>query len=141
VPKKKIKPSQPTGSSQREIRSGKVKPKGISFSFKYFFPNHDKFRCHDREINYLLKLLDRLKALSDLTAIELIQNGSQALRCHSIDWENTTERSFGIPAEDQLVDRPYQFSLSSNEHGRVHGFFIDEVFYIVWLDPNHFLYR
>ncbi len=45
-----------------------------------------------------------------------------------------------MPNEEQLVDIPYQFSLSSNEHGRVHGFFIDEVFYIVWLDPDHLLY-
>jgi hypothetical protein len=25
-------------------------------------------------------------------------------------------------------------------HGRVHGFLIDEIFYIVWLDPEHLLY-
>jgi hypothetical protein len=42
--------------------------------------------------------------------------------------------------EEQLVDTPYQFSLSTNEHGRVHGFFIDEVFYIVLLDPDHLRY-
>jgi len=47
---------------------------------------------------------------------------------------------FGLPNEEQVVDTPYQFSLSSNEHGRVHGFLIDEVFYIVWLDPDHQLY-
>jgi hypothetical protein len=78
VPKKKIKLSQPTGSSQREIRSGKVKPKGISFSFKYFFPNHDKFRCHDREINYWLKLLDRLKAVSVKRTIQVVRAFGEA---------------------------------------------------------------
>jgi hypothetical protein len=30
--------------------------------------------------------------------------------------------------------------LTANEYGRVHGFFLDEVFYVVWLDPDHKLY-
>jgi hypothetical protein len=63
-------------------------------------------------------------------------NGSKSLRCHAIDWNKVTESGFGFPNEDELVDKPYQFQLSSNEHGRVHGFFIDEVFYVVWLDLN-----
>ncbi|NMG11911.1 hypothetical protein DP117_35700 [Brasilonema sp. UFV-L1] len=69
-----------------------------------------------------------------------MSNRSSALRCHPIDWIDTTESCFGFPGEEQLVDTPYQFSISSNKHGRVHGFFIEEVFYIVWLDPNHKLY-
>ena len=48
---------------------------------------------------------------------------------------------FGIPGEDQLVEKPWQFALSANEHGRVHGFLIQNRFYIVWLDPEHELYR
>ena len=36
---------------------------------------------------------------------------------------------------------PYQFSLTSNKHERIHGFFIDEVFYVVWADPKHKLYE
>jgi hypothetical protein len=72
--------------------------------------------------------------------MELKTNGSPALRCHTIDWPDTSEGAFGIPEEEQVVDTPYQFSLSSNEHGRVHGFFIGEVFYVVWLDPEHQLY-
>ncbi|MHC5610983.1 MAG: hypothetical protein ACYTXA_08185 [Nostoc sp.] len=81
-------------------------------------------------------MLDRLKALSSLTAQELLVNRSSTLRCHPIKWEDTSERGFGLPNEEQLVDIPYQFSISSNEH----GFFINEIFYIVWLDPDHLLY-
>ncbi|MEH1924391.1 hypothetical protein [Nostoc sp.] len=85
-------------------------------------------------------MLDRLKALSSLTAQELLLNRSSTLRCHPIKWEDTSERAFGLPNKQQLVDIPYQFSISSNEHGTVHGFFINEIFYIVWLDPDHLLY-
>jgi hypothetical protein len=140
---KRINKTKPKGTGQSEIRPSQIKLKGISFSFKYLRVDHEKFHWTDREISYWITLLDRLRNLSGLTAKELKVNGSPALRCHVIDWDDArvTENSFGIAKEEQVVDTPYQFSLSSNEHGRVHGFFIDEVFYIVWLDPNHLLYR
>ncbi|MEH2245093.1 hypothetical protein [Nostoc sp.] len=115
-------------------------PQGISFSFKYYQDSNSKFSCSEKEVIYWLTLLDRLKALSCLTAQELLVNRSSTLRCHAIKWEHTSERAFGLPNEEQLVNIPYQFSISSNEHGRVHGFFINEIFYIVWLDPDHLLY-
>jgi hypothetical protein len=124
-------------------KSQKIPPKpslSISFSFKYFQRDHSKFSGNSQAISYWLTLLDRLKALSSLTAQELLVNRSSSLRCHPIRWADTSENGFGIPNEEQLVDTPYQFSLSSNEYGRIHGFFIDEIFYVVWLDPNHQLY-
>lgn len=126
---KKIKRIEIEKSRDSNIKPTKARiNQGISFSFKYYQNRHDKFSCRDKEIAYCLALLDRLV------------NRSKTLRCHPIAWQDTTENGFGLPNEEQLVDTPYQFSLSSNEHGRVHGFFIDNVFYIVWLDPNHLLY-
>lgn len=123
------------------IKPTKPKPLGISFSFKYYQDKHNKFGYRGKEVNYWLNLLDRLKSLSSLTIQELLVDRSKSLRCHPIKWEDTSEKNgFGFPHEEQLVDTPYQFSLSSNEYGRVHGFFIDNVFYIVWLDPDHLLY-
>jgi hypothetical protein len=126
----------------KKIQKTNLKPlqQGITFSFKYFQDNHRKFSCNSKEAAYWLTLLERLKALSSLTAQELRGNRSSSLRCHPIRWADTSENGFGLPNEEQLVDTPYQFSLSSNEHGRVHGFFIDQVFYVIWLDPNHQLY-
>ncbi len=114
--------------------------KGIAFSYKYLQEEHPKFSIRQRDIQYLIALLSRLKDLSSLSVQELKGNSSKTLRCHPIDWKDTSENSFGIPNEEQLVDGPYQFSLSANKHGRVHGFFIEQVFYIVWLDPEHQLY-
>lgn len=74
---------------------------------------------------------------------EVTVTNAKSLRCHPIDWNDprVTEQGFGIPTEEQLVDTPYQlFQLSSNEYGRVHGFFIENIFYIVWLDADHQLY-
>ncbi|MCC5628532.1 hypothetical protein [Nostoc sphaeroides] len=141
MPKKRIKKTEITKDGTSGIKPTKLKPpQGISFSFKYYQDDRSKFSCREKEVIYWLTLLDRLKALSSLTAQELLVNRSSTLRCHPIKWEDTSERAFGLPNEEQLVDIPYQFSISSNEHGRVHGFFIDEIFYIVWLDPDHLLY-
>lgn len=138
--KKNIKKTDIAGSGSG-IRPTKLKPpQGISFSFKYYQDGHSKFSCTTKDGIYWLTLLARLKDLSSLGVQELLMNRSPSLRCHPIKWEDTSESGFGLPNEEQLVDTPYQFSLSSNKHGRVHGFFIDEVFYIVWLDPDHKLY-
>ncbi|MEH1781133.1 MAG: hypothetical protein V7K67_07390 [Nostoc sp.] len=141
MPKKRIKKTEVAKDGTSGIKSTKLKPpQGISFSFKYYQDSNSKFSCSQKEVIYWLTLLDRLKALSSLTAQELLVNRSSTLRCHPIKWEDTSERAFGLPNEEQLVDIPYQFSISSNEHGRVHGFFINEIFYIVWLDRDHLLY-
>ena len=34
----------------------------------------------------------------------------------------------------------WEFEITRNEHGRVHGLLLDETFYIVWIDPDHNLY-
>jgi hypothetical protein len=136
-PKKTSLPQvSPSGIRLTELKS----PEGISFSFKYYDPNHDKFNCNEKSGFYWQALANRLKDLSALTAPELRQSGNKTLRFHSIDWARVSEINFGLKGEEQLVDIPYQFSISANEHGRVHGFFIGEVFYIVWLDPEHLLY-
>ncbi len=141
MPKKRIKKTDVAKVGTSSIKPTKLKPfQGISFSFKYYQDSNSKFSCSEKEVIYWLTLLDRLKALSSLTAQELLVNRSSTLRCHPIKWEDTSESGFSLPNEEQLVDTPYQFSLSSNEHGRVHGFFIDEIFYIVWLDRDHLLY-
>lgn len=137
---KKIRKTKVPKSNKLGIELTKLKPQGISFSFKYYQNGHNKFSCNEKAATYWLTLIERLKALSGLSHRELLMNRSSSLRCHPIKWENTSENGFGLPNEEQLVDTPYQFSLSSNEYGRVHGFFIDEVFYIVWLDPDHLLY-
>lgn len=131
----------PRDSSSRIKPTKLSPPSGISFSYKYFQLNHDRFSVVGRDSAYLMILLERLRDLSSWNSLDLKQNGSKSLRCHPIAWEDTCELSFGIPNEDQLIDKPYQFSLSSNEHGRVHGFFIEEIFYVVWLDPDHNLYQ
>jgi hypothetical protein len=116
-------------------------PEGVSFYFRYYQDDKDKFSIGGKDAKYLASLLRRLRDLSQLNAQEIINNQSKSLRCHGIIWLDTTEpNGFGIPNEDILINIPYQFQISANEYGRVHGFFSENVFYIVWLDPEHNLY-
>ena len=142
---KKVKKNKVPKTTTSGIQPKKLipQPKGISFSFKYYRDDNTKFSCQDKPTAYWIALIARLKNLSHISKQELLTNRSSSLRFHPIDWEDTSESGFGLPNEKQLVDTPYQFSVSANKYGRVHGFFINEineVFYIVWLDPNHLLY-
>ncbi|MEJ1826111.1 hypothetical protein SMA73_25430, partial [Escherichia coli] len=67
---------------------------------------------------------------------------AKALRAHRHHWRGTTEK-LGFPHLPDEWDghEAWQFQLSANKHGRVHGILVDEVFYVVWLDPEHRLYQ
>lgn len=113
----------------------------LSFSFKYFKQDPPQFTIEGKDVAYFLKVIDRLFHLSQYSVTELRMMANKTLRCHSIDWCDTSQTQFGIPDEEQLVDEPWQFSISANAHGRVMGFFIDSVFYVVWFDHAHTVYR
>lgn len=103
--KKKIKKtSVPPNSSSRIKATRLSQPQGISFSFKYLNLHHPKFNCNEKDGSYWQTLIARLKDLSALTALELLRSRNRSLRCHPIDWKDTSESGFGIPNEEQLVD-------------------------------------
>lgn len=113
----------------------------VSFNFRRLCEKEKKFCYTAREVNYFLKLLERLREICRMTKNEMVRINRRALRCHEIDFNNpiTSENTFGIVGDD-VDDDAWQFQLSSNEHGRVHGYFVGNIFYVVWLDPNHELF-
>jgi len=112
----------------------------VRFSFRHASLTHPKF-CLDRcDRVYFLRFLERVRDLSRMTVLEIRANRSKTLRLHSISWGSTTETGFGLGEEIDGLE-PYQFSMSANELGRVHGFWNGTVFHVVWFDPNHELYR
>lgn len=114
----------------------------IRFSFKFLDETDDAFQFEGNQPHYFLKLLQRLRDMSRLEMSDVLRNLGQhkGMRCHPIDWSETTRvNGFGIPI-DGADANAWQFSLTSNEHGRVHGFLIESTFFVVWLDPQHNLY-
>lgn len=111
----------------------------VRFSYKYL-DLCEKFNlraCH----KYNLALQDRLKSVSQMTLTEFMTSGSKSLRSHSHEWSVTTEKNGYSNLNEHLKNcLPWQFSLSTSEYGRIHGIILDEVFYIIWYDPDHKLY-
>ncbi len=113
----------------------------LRFSFK-FFDHSDKEVCPERfPDGYTQTLMQRLRDLSSWTVQEFISNRSSALRAHPIEWNKTSRKDGFAHLNNEFGEMiAWQFSVSSNEHGRVHGLLIDDTFYIVWLDCNHVVY-
>lgn len=64
---------------------------------------------------------------------------------HPIDWNDNRIRekkftSLNEKLMEQIKDDCWQLGINSTTF-RIHGFFIENVFYVVWLDPLHMLYE
>jgi hypothetical protein len=114
----------------------------VKFSFKYLDVSHASFGIAAANGDYFRALLERLRHISSWRAMELLTNHSNALRAHPIDFgeARVSADGFGIPSGAEYDRSAFQFSVSSNEYGRVHGFLIDTTFYVRWFDPEHRLY-
>jgi hypothetical protein len=134
-------PSANSSISEAKKTAEKRAAELFNFSLKYLDDQHENFNYTVHDGTYFCEVFTRLKNLCSLTKQELLSNRSSALRAHPIDWKDTSqEKGFNFPHYDQIVDVPYQFTVSANEYGRIHGFFIYNTFYIVWLDKDHNLY-
>jgi len=135
--KKRIKPKQIPQSTKRVKPTTPIQDEKVCFNFKDLYRNHSKFRYDDKLPPYFCKLLERLKDLSTMTREELIGSRSKSIRFNSIDFRLPSVSEDGFGLSEDANDSAFEFSLSANEHGRVHGYFIANIFYIVWLDPEH----
>lgn len=120
--------------------------KKISFNFRRLQNIADKFDYQNRESSYFNCLINRLCEISKMSRKEMtvINKGChKGLRCHKIDFKQkrVLANGFGIPSNEELDEDAWQFSLSGNKNGRIHGYFVGNIFFIVWLDPKHNLYK
>ncbi len=128
--------------SSGNIQKGEIPNPELRFSFK-FFDNTDSELCPPRfGENYTQVLMGRLKDMSSMTLKDFLNSsGNKSLRIHTHDW-SVTSRPVGFSHLPKHLQNclGWQFQLSSNEHGRVHGILIDHTFYVIWLDKDHMLY-
>jgi hypothetical protein len=141
--KKKVK-KQPLSEASGRVHKERELPYDlVRFSFRLFtvsskfcLPTED-----DQKPEYLSRLLERLRDVSNYTVSRFRSEKHHGLRAHLHDWASTSEPNGYQHLTEQLKQcEPWQFCLTANEHGRVHGILIDEVFYVVWLDHSHALY-
>lgn len=115
----------------------------LRFSFRLLQSTRKFGQEHATDAStYSQQLLRRLQAVSTLRVAEFRAGKDKSLRAHRHQWHTTTERlGFKHLTEEWDDHEAWQFQLSANKHGRVHGILVDEVFYVVWLDPEHRLYQ
>lgn len=112
-----------------------VTDKSFSFSFACFDRTHELFNLGDKTKEgvvsgkWFLDFLDCLKSVSNKNIVEL---KSSLHDLHPILWNKTNTKA---PANSEQCEY-WQFRINKSK-GRIIGFFIDGVFYIVWLDPHH----
>jgi hypothetical protein len=113
----------------------------LRFSFKLFDVSDQEICPSVFPEGYTHTLMERLRDLSSWTVRRFTTTQDKAVRNHTHNWTNTS-RPDGFNALNELYrDFPgWQFCLTANAHGRVHGIIIDDTFYVVWLDPGHKLY-
>jgi hypothetical protein len=113
----------------------------LRFSFKHLDFSNPKFHTDRCGNGYLERFLTRLRDVSKIKVTEFRTNRSPALKSHRIAFEDTTEAAGFSNLNEQLrTEEAWQFEVTRNEHGRVHGLLVGETFYVVWLDPDHQLY-
>jgi hypothetical protein len=113
----------------------------LRFSFEFFDYSDDEICPPSFRDGYTQTLMQRLRDVSSWSVRDFCLRFDKALRNHQHDWAKTTRPDgFQTLNEHYRAIPGWQFCLSSNEHGRVHGIIIDDTFYVVWLDHDHALY-
>lgn len=115
----------------------KNKNREIIFSFKFFDRSHEAFNLGNvKKVcdNWFVELIDCLKEVSSRNWGQLINESKYDPHSHNFEKTNFRYELFDNEALKQL--ECVQFRLSKS-YGRVHGFLIDNCFYIYWLDPHH----
>ena len=124
-----------------KIVASPVYNQNLSFSFKYVDTGSSVFTLKNQQMRYIFLIIERLKEFSAISKNTLISNrNDKSTRFHPINWKDTAyPKGFSIKETELWQEKSYQFSLGKSK-GRIAGFLIDSVFYIVWVDPKHKIY-
>jgi hypothetical protein len=118
-------------------------PKALRFSFKHLQADHERFQASRCETGFFEAMLETLKYYSSMSVDHFVKEDDLEKR-HLIIWENTqVPLGFPLVDPDELgTDSAWQFCLRGKNGKicyawRLHGFLLEEIFYIVWLDSEH----
>ena len=125
-----------TESRSLPFNGSVITERRLLFSFSAFDRHHKLFNLggtnEDNTIGgrWFLKLLETFKSVCNKTIIELMSKSTHDL--HRINWDKANAK----PPKGYEQLEYWQFRLDKSS-GRIIGTIIDNVFYILWLDPYH----
>jgi hypothetical protein len=123
----------------------KPNPERVRFCFDYLQPDHPKFPLSSCSDKFLQALLREIVRYSNWT-VDLFKDMNNVNHRHSTTFGETTEpEGFADidPSDQELwTEEAWQFALpgergTPSDAWRVHGFIMNNIFHVVWLDPDH----
>lgn len=113
----------------------------VKFSFKYLDATNPKFSIEECPVEFWQAFVLRLSVYSRLT-VEIFLDQNNPDRRHLIDFSDTSEVDgfTNIDTEQLAYEEAWQFELDARYPWRVEGILVDDMFYVIWLDPSHRLY-
>ena len=85
--------------------------------------------------NWSFDLFNMLKSISKISKVDLLSGKFKTYRIHS---HEKAKPPNPLPAGVALKDC-YQLRISTSKGG-IHGIFVENTFYVIWLDPLHNMY-
>lgn len=131
-----------------------VNDKRMLLSFRYFkcncVANKEFNNCYQNTTHYSTWLTLAMKRLSEITTMTLgeLNNSGRSLRFHSVENENLNKLksvllNLGLDVEfifnQSESNDYYEISLGA-ANGRIFGYLIENIFFVLLLDPNHLIY-
>jgi hypothetical protein len=124
-----------------QIRKTEVPDAKLRFSFEFFDHTDAELCPPEFGTGYTQTLMQRLRDVSSWTIGKFCGRSDKTLRNHQHDWSTTSRPDGFAHLNEHYRALPgWQFCLTANAHGRVHGIIIDDTFYVIWLDQDHKLY-
>lgn len=122
----------------KQVTGGNSK---IVFSFEHLDFNNPYYNCNGMCDKGIKNCFEKLREYCKFTVDQIHAGlGGRAIRFHNINQDDVDEWPEYISRNEQLANSFYQISFGKTK-GRAHGVIIENIFYIIWLDPHHFLYH
>lgn len=128
---KKNQPKSASVLSTIEKKNEKESEK-IKFSFELFDRTHPFFNLGETCHSWFIEFLDALQTISTNTWTDF-----KKLKKYDVHpYSDGSKFEYNIDKFEEKKENAWQFRINKTK-GRIHGLFIDNIFYIHWLDPHH----
>lgn len=107
----------------------------LVFSFESLDFSNEYFNLDGTCINWTFTMFQKLKIYSEKTPSELLANPRGTIRFHNHEKGNA---EFKPPYDLDRSDF-YQLRFGTSKGG-IHGVLVENIFYIIWIDPQHNMY-
>lgn len=138
--------------SNKTLPKTNVEKLNLVFSFENFkcrsIKNREFNNCFTHLWEYgewSIKLIERLSNFSTMKASELKSAGNST-RCHPVEGKNLEKLKrilelAGLTLNEQLENESYYELSIGASSGRIFGYFIGNIYYVLLFDPHHLIYQ